>query len=144
MKRNFSLLSLFRINKVERPIPLLKLTDEKVELISGRLKCLMLSKMPYLNAKYSIRAMAEEIDIPPYQLSNYLNQELGVSFNDYINGLRIEYFKILIKDAEGDRLNLSGLAGKCGFGNRNTLTAAVKKFTGFTPSSYRRGHGRYI
>ena len=82
--------------------------------------------------------MADDIDMPSYQLSAYLNQEVGLSFPEYINRFRIEYFKWLILHGEGSHLSLTGLAARCGFGNRNTLTTSFKKLHGITPSDFYR------
>ena len=78
--------------------------------------------------------------IPAYQLSAFLNREIGLNFNDYLNQQRVRYCRrILIQKGMVHQLNLKGLALQCGFNNRNTLTTAFKKFTGFTPSRYQKG-----
>ena len=83
-----------------------------------------------------VKSLADELNIRQYQLSAFLNHELGVNFNDYLNEQRIRYCQQLIHEGDAYNLNLKGLASKCGFHNRNTFSTAFKKFTGYTPSSY--------
>ena len=115
------------------------LTPQKIDNISDQLHRFMLEQQPYLRFGYTIRDLADDIKIPAYQLSAFLNRELGLNFNDYLNQFRIRHCEELIQKGEVSQLNLKGLALKCGFSNRNTLTTAFKKFTGFTPSRYQKG-----
>ena len=96
----------------------------------------MNERKPFLNKGYCIHDLANEIGIHAYQLSAYINQYLGMNFNEYFNGFRIRHCQELMQNGLVEQLNLSGLAYKCGFSNRNTLTTAFKKFTGVTPSGY--------
>ncbi len=112
------------------------LTSEKIKNISLLLETFMEEKKPFLRTSYSIRLLGDEIGIPSYQLSAFMNQWLGMNFNEYFNWFRVRYCQDLMDGGDIEQLNLRGLAYRCGFNNRNTLTAAFKKFTGRTPSSY--------
>jgi AraC-like DNA-binding protein len=112
------------------------LSREKIEMISQVLKQYMLDKKPFLKIGYCIRDLATEIGVPAYQVSAYINQKLGMNFNDYFNWFRVRHCQDLMRNGLVERLNLRGLAFRCGFNNRNTLTTAFKKFTGLTPSEY--------
>ena len=114
------------------------LSREKARDISLRLQEFMLASKPFLKYRYSIRSLAQDIDVQAYQLSTFLNKEINLRFTDYLNQFRIEYCENLIKKGFAKDLNLKGLALICGFQNRNTLTSAFKKFTGLTPSGYSR------
>ena len=112
------------------------LNADKICSISERLQKIMQEKKPYLKNRYSIRCLAQDINVHPYQLSAYFSQEKHVRFTDYVNQFRIQYCEDLIQKGTVSELNMKGLALACGFQNRNTLTSAFKKFTGFTPSVY--------
>jgi transcriptional regulator GlxA family with amidase domain len=114
------------------------LSRERVLDISQRLHHFMQTSKPFLKYRYSIRSLAEDIDVQAYQLSAYLNKEINLRFNDYLNQFRIQHCENLIRRGMVKDLNLKGLALICGFQNRNTLTSAFKKFTGLTPSGYFR------
>lgn len=104
--------------------------------ISARLQKFMQEAKPYLKNRYSIRCLAQDINVHAYQLSAYFSQEKHVRFTDYVNRFRIQYCEGLIQQGVVNELNMKGLALVCGFQNRNTLTSAFKKFTGYTPSIY--------
>lgn len=112
------------------------LNADKIGSISERLQKFMQEEKPYLKNRYSIRSLAHDINVHAYQLSAYFSQEKHIRFNDYVNRFRIQYCENLIKKGTVNDLNMKGLALVCGFQNRNTLTSAFKKFTGFTPSVY--------
>ncbi len=114
------------------------LTPAQIENIKDHLFRFMESNKPFLKFGYGIRDLANDIQIPSYQLSAYLNREVGMNFNDFLNQFRVRYCEDLMLSGVVGQLNLKGLALKCGFNNRNTLTTAFKKFTGFTPSMYTR------
>ncbi|MBO9573575.1 MAG: AraC family transcriptional regulator, partial [Chitinophagaceae bacterium] len=111
-------------------------TAEEVETILGNIETLMRVSTPFLKHRYCIRDMAEQLGMPSYQLSAFINQNAGMNFNDFINKERIAYCIKLIDEDQIDGLNLFGLSDKCGFSNRNTFRNAFKKFTGKTPSIF--------
>ena len=113
-----------------------ELSSERIDYIIDRLERLMPEEKPFLKYRYAIRNLAEDIQVPAYQLSAYLNQKAGMKFNDYLNKFRVNYCEHLIQTGIMEQLNLKGLALHCGFKNRNTFASAFKKFTGSTPSRY--------
>jgi AraC-like DNA-binding protein len=115
------------------------LAPDRKYMISDLLEKFMTEEKPFLRIGYSIRDLAEALDIPSYQLSAFLNREVGLNFNDFFNHYRVWHCEELIQKGLVFHLDLTGLARECGFTNRNTLTNAFKKLTGFTPSRYQRG-----
>jgi AraC-like DNA-binding protein len=114
------------------------LTADKVKQISAELDKYVRENKPFLRVGYSIRDLGADIGIPSYLLSAYINQWLGMNFNEYFNRFRVQYCQELMESGRSEQFNLRGLALCCGFNNRNTFTTAFKKFTGYTPSSYCR------
>ena len=112
------------------------LTSHQVTLLKYRLEKYMHDRKPYLRPGFSIRDMAFDLGLQPYQLSAFINREIGMHFTDYINRFRVEYSEMLIKSDLAGKINLKELAFKCGFNNRNSFTTAFKKFTGEKPSDY--------
>ena len=112
--------------------------NKTVELLKYNLEELMYKKKPFLKPGYTIKDLSEELGMPSYQLSSFINHRLGMNFSDYLNHFRIKYCEEIIKKEGGGKLNLQQLAARCGFQNRNTFTTAFKKFTGRTPSEYTR------
>ncbi|MFA8436978.1 MAG: helix-turn-helix domain-containing protein, partial [Marinifilaceae bacterium] len=67
-----------------------------------------------------------------------INQGHGLNFNDYINQFRVEEFKRLLQDPQFSKETLLAVAFEAGFNSKTTFNTAFKKFTGMTPSEYRR------
>jgi AraC-like DNA-binding protein len=114
-------------------------TPERINHISALLDQHMKEKKPFLTFNYRIQNLARDLNIPSHQLSAFINKEVGLNYNDYLNQFRVRHCEVLMQEGVVSQLNMKGLALKCGFNNRNTLTAAFKKFTGFTPSRYQKG-----
>lgn len=122
---------------VSRPV---LLSDSMAQLITDRLHLLMTVRRPYLSATYTLKDLGIDLAIPYYIVSCYLNRKVGLRFNDYVNKHRVEYFKELVIRGDMSNTTLDGIAGKCGFRNRNTLAISFKRFTGMTPSEFIRGN----
>lgn len=128
---------LFGSKKKDKP-SVIHLNTEETELLKYRLRELMNQKKPYLVKGYHIKDMAEDLRIPVHQLSAFINQVVGMSFTGYMNKHRIDYCLNLIT-TDPSHADLNNLAELSGFNNRNSFTAAFKKFTGQKPFEYIRG-----
>ncbi|AWW32114.1 hypothetical protein DN752_19320 [Echinicola strongylocentroti] len=91
---------------------------------------------PYLNQGYNLKDLSDDLDVPLYIISSFINKEKGVNFNDFLNKYRIEYCKQKIKEGEWKNITLEALGYDCGFSNRNSFTSAFKKWVGKTPSEF--------
>ena len=137
MKKNiFSFFRSFIENKKKKDTPEHVLTSHQVILLKYRLEKYMHERKPFLRAGYSISDMAFDLGLHSYQLSAFINHEIGMHFTDYVNRFRIEHCKMIIRSDAPGKVSLKELAFKCGFNNRNSFTSAFKKFTGEKPSEY--------
>lgn len=68
-------------------------------------------------------------------ISRCINLVIGMSFNDYINQLRIERIKQALQTENNS--NLTDLAFAVGFSSKATFNQSFKKATGMTPSEFR-------
>ncbi len=92
----------------------------------------------FLDPLLSLEKTAEELNINKSYLSRVLNQELNISFNDYINELRVEEAKKIINQPEFEQYTLSSIGLEAGFNSKTTFYSAFKKFVGCTPSEYKK------
>ena len=114
-------------------------TDSKTpheKEFADRLHEYMSKSKKFLQHRYTINRLATELDMPPHQISTFLNQHLNTSFSEFLNKYRIEYSIERIRNGDARRLTLEALASECGFNNRNSFTTAFKRFTGVTPSEF--------
>ncbi|CAM3583513.1 helix-turn-helix domain-containing protein [Flavobacterium chungbukense] len=113
-----------------------ELTSEKREDYLLKLDHVLNSKNLFLKKDFVIRDLSDETGISVHHLSNLINSEFGLHFQDYINLKRIEYFKDKINDPEWKDLSLEGMAWGSGFKSRTTCFRAFIKHTGKSPSEY--------
>lgn len=93
---------------------------------------------PYLNPNLNVQELANQVKIPSRTISDVVNNIIGQNFNDYVNNYRVEEFKKLAKDVSKGHYTVLGLGYEAGFKSKTTFNTAFKKFTGMTPSDYRR------
>lgn len=112
------------------------ITPEKREYILASLLRHFETNRPYLTQGYSLRDLADDLNIAYTYLSFIINNEFGMSFNDLINKYRIEHMKSLIGREDHSLYTLEGIAFKSGFNSRSTFYRAFYKSTGQVPSEF--------
>jgi len=114
------------------------LTASAAEKHLERLLELMDSEKPYLRSDLTIRDLAEVSKIPSYHLSQLLNEKLNQKFYDFVNRYRVEEAKRALLDAANEHLTILAVALNAGFSSKSVFNAAFRKFTGMTPSEFRK------
>lgn len=82
--------------------------------------------------------MALKIDISTNHLSQIINQNLDMNFYDFVNSYRIKEAKERIIDTKFDNLSFLGIGLEVGFNSKTSFNKYFKKFTGTTPSLYKK------
>jgi AraC-like DNA-binding protein len=96
-------------------------------------------KKPYRETGYKIKTLSDELGIPSYLLSAFINQEYGKNFNELLNDYRVDYLaKLATTSSDFYQYTLEALSKQAGFKTRTTFIAAVKKRTNQTPSDFFR------
>ena len=67
-----------------------------------------------------------------------MNTYAGSNFSDYINSYRVEEAKKLLADTTFDNYTIVAVGLECGFNSKSTFYNAFKKFTGVTPTVYKK------
>lgn len=78
--------------------------------------------------------MAEEIGISYSYIRKIIKDFTGKNLIDYINGMRIDEAKRLLKQTDAPIAEIAGLVG---YNNVQSLTRFFKKYEGITPGEYR-------
>lgn len=86
--------------------------------------------------RLTLTELASELGTNRTTLSNYLNQELGTTFYDYINGYRVVEAERLLSDA-ACVYSAEQLAELSGFNSLSTFRRAFSKKHGMSPQQYR-------
>lgn len=89
----------------------------------------------YKNPNLKLVDVASLLEVSTHYLSQFLNDNLGQSFSQYINTLRVEESKKLIQKSNQYTLEAIGL--EAGFSSKSTFYSTFKKVTGTTPAAYK-------
>lgn len=98
----------------------------------------MIERRPYLDPELSLSSLARDLDINRSLLSQVINNGIGENFYDFVNKYRVEEVKRLMSDPGMSNFNLLGIALEAGFKSKSTFNLIFKRFTGLTPSEYRK------
>lgn len=90
----------------------------------------------HFREELSLGDTARRLAVTPNYLGKCFSRELGVSFTEYLNALRLHYAEGLL--AEG-HLSLGEIAKASGYRSPEYFSFAFKKSMGVSPSAYRRG-----
>ncbi|PYI52112.1 response regulator [Paenibacillus flagellatus] len=86
----------------------------------------------------SLRDMAELACMEPTYLSDLFKKKTGSTLTHYVQKLRVEAAAFYLRETE---LTVSAVGEKVGFANDSYFIKIFKRWTGLTPSDYRRGDG---
>jgi AraC-like DNA-binding protein len=118
------------------------MTEAASQLIGQRLDHWAAHERGFLEPDIKLSDLAERIGTSPQLLSQYLNDALGLSFFDYINGLRVAEVQEMMRDRSNDTRTLLDLAFAAGFTSKSTFNTSFKKISGLAPSSWRKQDAR--
>lgn len=91
----------------------------------------------YLLHDLTLAQLSEAVGTNRTYLSTYFSQQ-GISYNAYINRLRIAHFEQLYRDALAAQQSVTAqqLAHECGFKSYSTFSVAFKQFEGQTVTAW--------
>ncbi|AQA17327.1 hypothetical protein BST95_02880 [Halioglobus japonicus] len=113
------------------------LSDADKNLYKVRLSSVMHDQKIFKDNDLSLPKLASFIGISSNHLSQLINSEFGVNFFDFVNRMRIEESKVLLRD-EQCKDTILKIAIEVGFNSTSTFYSAFKKFTGESPIKYRK------
>ena len=114
------------------------LTDDVAEKKLKDLLEIMREEKPFLEADLTLGKLAKRIGLHQNYLSRIINEKRQQSFNDFINQYRIEEARQRLADPRWKNATILQIAYETGFYSKSVFNTAFKKFTGLTPSAYRR------
>jgi AraC-like DNA-binding protein len=99
----------------------------------------MEKKKPYQDPELTLTTLAFQMNLSRNQLSEIINSSIGCNFYDFINKYRVEEVKQQLMLSKSENFTLLAIAFDAGFPSKSTFNTIFKKFTGLTPSEYKRG-----
>jgi AraC-like DNA-binding protein len=92
----------------------------------------------YLNPNCNLALLSQHTGLPAKTISAVLNQHLKKSFNEYVNGYRVEAFQKKILEPGQEHFTITGIAFDCGFNSQATFQRTFKDVTGMSPTEWRK------
>lgn len=142
---SFVALTLFGLR---RAIPLLgksqrryagsTLTPERAAVLSRRLEEIMERDRLYLEPELSLETLAATLEVPKTHLSQVVNENLGLTYLDFLAGYRVRESVRLLSDDSSAHLTIEAVARRSGFNSRSTFYEAFRRYQGGTPTDFRR------
>ena len=83
---------------------------------------------------------AEQFHISKKYVSQFLKDQTGKSYNEYVEELRLSHAMTLLRESD---LSVTEIAIQCGFSSQNTFYKAFRRRFDISPSSIRRDSGQY-
>ncbi|SNS75120.1 Helix-turn-helix domain-containing protein [Belliella buryatensis] len=113
------------------------LEDDKDVLIF-KVEEFMTEFKPFLSAEFSLKFLEKNLNISGRYISAAIKEKYQLNFKNYINWLRIEYFKsvYLPMITSSEQVNLEDIANELGFVSINTFYIQFHKFLNTTPRAY--------
>jgi AraC-like DNA-binding protein len=114
------------------------LDENRAQRIWTRLENLMASESPYQDSELQLSTLAEQLKVSPQTLSEVLGRIAGSRFYDYINRLRVERAKHMLRDPACAETSILDIALAAGFKSKSTFNKYFKQEVGQTPTAYRQ------
>jgi len=114
------------------------LSKEYSIVLKSKLLDLISNEKIHLKNDVKLIDIATAINISRNHASQVINEQLDMSFYDFINKYRVIEAIDIINHNDDANLNLTEIAYTVGFNNRISFYKAFKKFTGLSPSQYVR------
>jgi AraC-like DNA-binding protein len=113
------------------------LPDSLAKKLAEDLGLLMSREQLYKENNLKLETLAEKLNSNRHFVSQVINQYYGANFFDFINANRIDEAKRLLVSDNAEQ-NIIEIAYAVGYNNKVTFNTVFKRFTGLTPSEYRR------
>ena len=114
------------------------ITSTVIEIeICEKIKSEMVANEYYLNQNLTLHDFAKEIQVSARTISNCINQNIGLNFNEWVNNHRVDTALEIIKADVKNQLSIEGIGFDAGFKSRSAMYAAFKKRLGHSPGHFR-------
>ncbi len=98
---------------------------------------LLVNKKYFLNPDLTLDKVAEELNLSKSHLSRIINKEMGTTFPEYMNELRVKEAKFYLRHPDFGNYTLVAIGLEAGFASKTSFNNTFKKVTGMTPSEYK-------
>lgn len=133
----------FQFFDIEKDLPKAKnesllISDEESDIYLKKLLEYMSAEKPYLTSNLTLKELSERLDINPRILSKIINEKKNQNFFDFINTYRIDDAKMILSNPAKRKMTILEILYGVGFNSKSVFNTTFKKYTGVTPTEYRK------
>jgi len=88
-----------------------------------------------ISEEISLERLSEEVYLTPNYIGHIFKEEVGISYLEYLTQVRMESAKKMLMDPAN---KIYEIALQVGYKNSNYFSKLFRKYTGYTPSQYRK------
>ena len=121
----------------KKPIEKIKISDTVNKNIPGFVKFIVEDKN-YMDSSLTLEKTADNLNLSPSYLSRIINQEMGITFTDFVNKKRVEEAASYLTNPEFSNYTLVAIGLEAGFNSKSAFNSSFKKITGKTPGEFRK------
>jgi len=92
----------------------------------------------YLNPKLTLEEFSARIALPQRIVSRTINSHLNQNFHEFVNRYRVDEAKRALLATGEQEMAINEIAEASGFNSKPAFNRFFKKFTGMTPTEYRK------
>lgn len=92
----------------------------------------------YLNPKLTLEEFSERVGLPTRVVSRTINTHLNQNFHEFVNRYRVEEAQRALRENPDQEMAINEIAEASGFNSKAAFNRFFKKFTGMTPSEFRK------
>lgn len=101
--------------------------------------------LTYLSIHYreqiSLEQLSDAMGVSRFHLSHLFSNKLGIGFKEYLNNLKVECAKTLLRTTDTP---VSEIYSEAGFENQRTFNRVFRENTGSSPRNYRLGRDEFV
>ncbi len=136
----------FQFFGIEKDLPKTKgdsqpVSEEENNIYLKKLLDYMAEEKPYLTSTLTLKELSDRLEINPRILSRIINEKRNQNFFDFINSYRIDDAKLILSNPAKRKMTVLEILYGVGFNSKSVFNTTFKKFTGITPTEYRK---RYL
>jgi len=96
----------------------------------------------YRQEQLTLQSLAKELSVTTHQLSWIINSVFKLSFPSLVNSYRVKEVKSRLSDRAMNQTSILQAAFDAGFSTKAAFNRAFRKFTGMTPSQFKKTNHR--
>lgn len=121
----------------KRVEPIIESKEVDIQLIV-ELEKLIYDKKIYTSSQLTLEKLAKKLNTNRTYLSEAINSHYQTNYSSWISNIRMSAARKLLIDPNYDHYSIEGISKEVGFSSISSFNTLFKKFTGLTPSQFKK------